>query len=159
MRTLMPGAATLAELEALWRDGGAVCLHESARPKIEAAAALVRRAAEGEDAVYGVNTGFGSLASVKIAPEDTATLQRNLILSHCCGVGEALDVATTRLMMVLKLLSLGRGASGVRLGRCRDDRGHAGARRHAGCARPGLGRRFRRSGAARPHDCRHDRRG
>ena len=114
MRTLMPGAVTLAELEALWRDGGPVCLHESARPKIEAAAALVWRAAEGEDAVYGVNTGFGKLASVKIAPEDTTTLQRNLILSHCCGVGEALDVATTRLMMVLKLLSLGRGASGVR---------------------------------------------
>jgi histidine ammonia-lyase len=74
----------------------------------------VRQAAEGGDAVYGVNTGFGKLASVKIAPEDTATLQRNLILSHSCGVGEPLDVATTRLMMALKLLSLGRGASGVR---------------------------------------------
>jgi len=61
-----------------------------------------------------VNTGFGKLASVKIAPGDTATLQRNLILSHCCGVGEPLEPATTRLMMALKLLSLGRGASGVR---------------------------------------------
>ena len=47
--------------------------------------------AEGEAAVYGVNTGFGKLASVKIAAKDTARLQRNLILSHCCGVGDALD--------------------------------------------------------------------
>jgi histidine ammonia-lyase len=62
-----------------------------------------------------VNTGFGKLASVKIAAEDTATLQRNLILSHCCGVGEAIPEDHARLMMALKLLSLGRGASGVRM--------------------------------------------
>ena len=62
----------------------------------------------------GVNTGFGKLASVKIAPQDTATLQRNLILSHCCGVGEEMEPATVRLVMTLKLLSLARGASGVR---------------------------------------------
>ncbi|MDP2732320.1 MAG: histidine ammonia-lyase, partial [Hoeflea sp.] len=61
----------------------------------------------------GVNTGFGKLASVRIKPGDTAQLQRNLILSHCCGVGEPLDVPTTRLMMALKLLSAGRGASGI----------------------------------------------
>ncbi len=112
--TLIPGAATLAQLETLWRGGGTVRLDPAARSAVEAAAALVARAAAGADAVYGVNTGFGKLASVRIAPGDTETLQRNLILSHCCGVGEALDVATTRLMMALKLLSLGRGASGVR---------------------------------------------
>lgn len=112
--TLTPGAATLDQLETLWRQGLAARLDPAARPAIEAAAALVARAASGTDAVYGVNTGFGKLASVKIASKDTATLQRNLILSHCCGVGEPLDTATTRLMMVLKLLSLGRGASGVR---------------------------------------------
>ena len=61
-----------------------------------------------------MNTGFGKLASLKIAPEDTATLQRNLILSHCCGVGGAVPRRMTRLMMTLKLLSFGRGASGVR---------------------------------------------
>ncbi|MBV1896324.1 MAG: histidine ammonia-lyase, partial [Rhodobacteraceae bacterium] len=75
---------------------------------------MVAQAAAGGEAVYGVNTGFGKLASQKIAPEDTAKLQENLILSHCCGVGDALSVPLTRLMMVLKLLSLGRGASGVR---------------------------------------------
>ncbi|MCB1384865.1 MAG: histidine ammonia-lyase [Nitratireductor sp.] len=110
---LTPGKVDLATLETLWRSGEPVRLHESARPAIEAAAELVRQAAEGETAVYGVNTGFGKLASVKIAARDTATLQRNLILSHCCGVGDALDAATTRLMMALKLLSVGRGASGV----------------------------------------------
>lgn len=111
---LIPGATTLEQLETLWRSHGAPRLDPAARTGVEAAAAQVARAAAGSEAVYGVNTGFGKLASVKIAAEDTATLQRNLILSHCCGVGEALDEATTRLMMALKLLSLGRGASGVR---------------------------------------------
>jgi len=112
--TLIPASVKLAELERIWRDQVAVKLDPSARDDVEAANAMVRKAADGSDAVYGVNTGFGKLASVKIAPEDTETLQRNLILSHCCGVGEPLDIATTRLMMALKLLSLGRGASGVR---------------------------------------------
>ncbi|MFU8881673.1 MAG: histidine ammonia-lyase [Rhodobacterales bacterium] len=114
MLILTPGAATLAQLETLWRDGIPARLAPSARAAVDAAAQKVRDAAEGEAAIYGVNTGFGKLASVKIAPKDIATLQRNLILSHCCGVGEALDIAATRLMMALKLLSLGRGASGVR---------------------------------------------
>lgn len=111
---LTPGKTTLAELERIWREGLAVKLADSARPGIKDSAARIRAAAEGQDAVYGVNTGFGKLASIKIAPEDTATLQRNLILSHCCGVGEAVAPETVRLIMALKLLSLGRGASGVR---------------------------------------------
>ena len=110
---LTPGSATLDQLHDIWTGGRAGALDPSSHAGIIAAAALVARAAEGGDAVYGVNTGFGKLASVKIAPRDVATLQRNLILSHCCGVGDALDEATTRLMMALKLLSLGRGASGV----------------------------------------------
>lgn len=114
MLILKPGATALADLEAVWRNQTAARLDPAARPDVEASAAMVRAAAEGESAVYGVNTGFGKLASVKIAVGDTAALQRNLVLSHCCGVGEALDAATTRLMIVLKLLSLGRGASGVR---------------------------------------------
>ncbi len=113
MIVLMPGAATLGQLETMWRTGESVRLSETARPAIDRAAAIVAAAAAGETAVYGVNTGFGKLASIKIKPEDTETLQRNLVLSHCCGVGDALDVPTTRLMMGLKLLSLGRGASGV----------------------------------------------
>lgn len=111
---LTPGATTLATLETLWRNQGKAALDPAARPAVDAAAQIVRDAARGGAPVYGVNTGFGKLASVRIAPDDTETLQRNLILSHCCGVGEPLDPATTRLMMALKLLSLGRGASGVR---------------------------------------------
>ncbi|MFK7894040.1 MAG: histidine ammonia-lyase [Granulosicoccus sp.] len=112
---LMPGSTSLAQLESLWREQSNVSLDPSQRSAMQAAVDLVARAAAGDTPVYGINTGFGKLASMKIAAADTATLQRNLILSHCCGVGESLDVPTTRLMMVLKLLSVGRGASGVAL--------------------------------------------
>ncbi len=110
---LVPGETTLAMLEQAWR-GNSATLDPAARNAVDIAAERVRDAAQGNAPVYGVNTGFGKLSSVRIAPEDTETLQRNLILSHCCGVGEPLEADTTRLMMVLKLLSLGRGASGVR---------------------------------------------
>ncbi|MGI3211800.1 histidine ammonia-lyase [Roseovarius tibetensis] len=115
---LTPGTTTLDMLEAIWRGDGPVTLAPSARAGIDASAAIVAKAAQGDMPVYGVNTGFGKLASVRIAPEDTETLQRNLILSHCCGVGEPLEPATVRLMLALKLLSLGRGASGVRWDIC-----------------------------------------
>ena len=111
---LTPGDVDLTTLETIWRTEGAIELDRGAKADVERAAALVGKAAAGTEAVYGVNTGFGKLASRKIAPADTETLQRNLILSHCCGVGEALSAPLTRLMMVLKLMSLGRGASGVR---------------------------------------------
>lgn len=111
---LQPGDVNLNDLERIYRDSLAVRVDRRAEEAINLAAERVAAAAQGNEAVYGVNTGFGKLASVKIAAGDTETLQRNLILSHCCGVGEPLDKTTTRLMMVLKLLSLGRGASGVR---------------------------------------------
>ncbi len=114
MIEMIPGTVTLATLEQIWRNGTPARLAASARAGVEAAAAMVAEAAAGEVPVYGINTGFGKLASTKIASEDTATLQRNLILSHSCGVGEPLAEDKVRLMMVLKLLSLGRGASGVR---------------------------------------------
>lgn len=115
MITLTPGKVTLAELECIYRDESSARLDPTCYEAIDAASACIEIAAQGEAAVYGVNTGFGKLASVKIAPDDTAQLQRNLILSHCCGVGAPIPRAHARLMMVLKLLSLGRGASGVRL--------------------------------------------
>jgi histidine ammonia-lyase len=113
--TLTPGFATLADLARVYWDGLSVRLDPACRPAMEAAHAKIAAAAAGDIAVYGVNTGFGKLASVKIAAKDTAALQRNLILSHCCGVGAPISRRHTRLMMALKLLSLGRGASGVRL--------------------------------------------
>ncbi|MEM7073918.1 MAG: histidine ammonia-lyase [Pseudomonadota bacterium] len=111
---LRPGETGLEVLETVWRGSGPACLAPQARAAVEASALRVAAAAHGDAPVYGVNTGFGKLATVRIAPADTETLQRNLILSHCCGVGDALDGPTVRLMMALKLLSLGRGASGVR---------------------------------------------
>ena len=111
---LIPGQTSLAQLERLFRTGAAAELHPNARQGVDAAAARIAAAAAGNAAVYGVNTGFGKLASLKIARQDTATLQKNLILSHCCGVGDPMPRDVTRLMMALKLLSLGRGASGVR---------------------------------------------
>ncbi|MEE4235224.1 MAG: histidine ammonia-lyase [Anderseniella sp.] len=112
--TLTPGKTTLDQLRQVYRAGLSAHLDDAARPAVERAAEQVAAAARGGEPVYGVNTGFGKLASVKIRPEDTATLQRNLILSHCAGVGEPMPAHITRLMMSLKLLSLGRGASGVR---------------------------------------------
>ena len=111
---LIPGQTTLAQLERLYRTEAPAELHPSARKGVESAAAQIAAAAAGDTAVYGVNTGFGKLASLKIARQDTAKLQKNLILSHCCGVGDPMPRDITRLMMALKLLSLGRGASGVR---------------------------------------------
>jgi histidine ammonia-lyase len=81
-------------------------------------------------AVYGVNTGFGKLAASRSPRKIRKRLQKNLILSHCCGVGEPMPEDVARLMMVLKLLSLGRGASGVRPRGRRPDRGDAASGRH-----------------------------
>ena len=112
--TLTPGAATLDQLAQVFFEETAVLLDPVCRPSVEAAAARIAQAAAGDEPVYGVNTGFGKLASIKVAASDTAALQRNLILSHCCGVGAPVSRTMARLIMVLKLLSLGRGASGVR---------------------------------------------
>ena len=111
---LQPGSVSLAELETIYRGEGAVTVDPSFLPGIDRAAARIAEIAAGDAAVYGINTGFGKLASVRIAPADVATLQRNLILSHCCGVGQPLAAPIVRLIMALKLISLGRGASGVR---------------------------------------------
>ncbi len=113
--TLMPGTVTLDQLARIYWDEAAVQLDPACHPAILRAQAAIAAAVAGTEAVYGVNTGFGKLASVKIASKDTATLQRNLILSHCCGVGAPISRRHARLLMALKLLSLGRGASGVRL--------------------------------------------
>ena len=111
--TLSPGTITLPALEALYRESPPVLLDRACRADMARAEAVVARAARGDEAVYGVNTGFGKLASTRISPEQTVQLQRNLILSHNAGVGPDLPERIVRLTMTLKLLSLGRGASGV----------------------------------------------
>jgi histidine ammonia-lyase len=112
--TLTPGRVTLID----WRtvaDGAAALLDSAAIPDIETSALAVEAIVARGEPAYGVNTGFGKLAGVRIAPDDLTTLQRNIVLSHAAGVGEPMRPATVRLMMALKLASLGRGFSGVRL--------------------------------------------
>jgi histidine ammonia-lyase len=111
---LRPGELTLDELQALHAGLQPLMLDPQALPGIRASAAVVQAAAAGDAPVYGVNTGFGKLASTRISSEDLATLQWNLIRSHSVGVGEPLAPAVVRLMLALKAASLGRGHSGVR---------------------------------------------
>ena len=113
MITLTPGAVTLNTLRQLWA-GAPARLAQSAIADIDTAAASIERIVAGGATVYGVNTGFGLLAQTRIPAGRLADLQRNLILSHSCGLGEPLPRATVRLMIVLKLIGLGRGHSGVR---------------------------------------------
>ncbi len=112
--TLTPGRVGLDALEEIYRHGTVAVLDPSCEAGIRKAADRIAEIAAGGEAVYGVNTGFGKLASIRIGRQDVTTLQRNLILSHSCGVGAALPENIVRLMMSLKLISLGRGASGVR---------------------------------------------
>lgn len=108
-----PGAATLPQLRALMQ-GAPAELAPGWRAVTQASAdALARRLQTGE-ALYGVNTGFGKLASTRIAPDQLAKLQLNLLRSHAAGTGAFLPAPVVRLILALKAMSLARGASGVR---------------------------------------------
>ena len=113
--TLLPGHTTLAPLERVYRAGVPARVHSDCRRAIMDSATRLRRGAATDRAIYGVNTGFGKLAGIRIPAGEIESLQRNLVRSHCVGLGERLLDAHVRLMMTLKLLGLGRGASGVRL--------------------------------------------
>lgn len=110
---LQPGNVSLAEWRAIYR-GAVPVLDANAHPAIAASAAAVERILARHEPVYGINTGFGKLASVKIGDADLETLQRNIVLSHAAGVGDPMPRNVARLMMALKLASLSQGASGVR---------------------------------------------
>ncbi|CAD5376221.1 Histidine ammonia-lyase [Pseudomonas sp. OF001] len=111
---LVPGQLTLADLRAAYQQPLRVTLDSGCHAAIDASVACVESIiAEGRTA-YGINTGFGLLASTRIAPADLEKLQRSLVLSHAAGVGEPLDDAMVRLIMLLKVNSLARGFSGIR---------------------------------------------
>lgn len=110
---LAPGNVPLAVWRAVYFGDG-VEIDPAARGPVDAAAAAIAAIIGKGDPVYGVNTGFGKLASVRIDAADLKTLQRNIVLSHAAGVGEPLPVPVVRLIMALKLSSLAQGASGVR---------------------------------------------
>jgi len=111
--TLRVGETTIADWRAIYRGAPARLDPDSSAAVRESAEAVARIVAKGEP-VYGINTGFGKLASVRIEDSDLAALQRNIVLSHAAGVGPATPSHVTRLMMALKLASLGHGASGVK---------------------------------------------
>ena len=104
--------ATLADLAA---DGARIELDRGVRARVKKCRAVVDRAVKGGATMYGINTGFGRLAGVRVAADQLAQLQRNLLLSHATGVGEALDVGTSRLAFALRIHNLALGNSGVRV--------------------------------------------
>jgi histidine ammonia-lyase len=111
---LQPGHLSLAQLRSIFFEQLPIALDPSCHADIEASARTVSQILEGDRTVYGINTGFGLLACTSVPHESLATLQRNLILSHCTGTGPLLDDASVGLIMALKVTSLARGFSGVR---------------------------------------------
>jgi histidine ammonia-lyase len=113
--TLVPGELGLAQLRRLCAtERPQARVDPACRAGIRASAQLVQRAADGDAPVYGVNTGFGKLATKRIAKDDLALLQLKLLRSHAVGVGEPLSERVVRLILLLKAASLARGYSGVR---------------------------------------------
>ncbi len=111
---ISPGKLTLDQLQIIHAGDVHLSLPASCGVAILASRAMVQRAADGDAPIYGVNTGFGKLANQRISKDELATLQLNLIRSHCVGVGDPLQPDIVRLMMALKAASLARGYSGVR---------------------------------------------
>ena len=113
--TLTPGHLSFIQLREIWQQPVKLSLDAGAIDAINASVACVNNIVDEGRTAYGINTGFGLLAQTRIATEDLQNLQRSLVLSHAAGVGEALDDAMVRLIMVLKINSLARGFSGIRL--------------------------------------------
>jgi len=112
MIILNAGAVDLAQWRTIY-EGGTLMLNGDSLQRVEAAAASVARILTRHEPVYGINTGFGKLAGIRIDDDDLKMLQRNIVLSHAAGIGEPMPVPVARLMMALKLASLAQGASGV----------------------------------------------
>lgn len=111
---LIPGQLSLAQLRDIYQRPVTLRLDDSASAPIEASVACVEHILAENRTTYGINTGFGLLASTKIASQDLENLQRSLVLSHAAGVGEPISDDLVRLIMVLKVNSLSRGFSGIR---------------------------------------------
>jgi histidine ammonia-lyase len=109
------GSLTIADVVRVAQGGRTVSLAPGAVPRIEQTRAYVERLLAEHAVVYGVTTGFGKFAEVRVAGEDAVALQRNLVFSHCCGVGEPLSPEETRAMMLLRANVLAKGYSGARL--------------------------------------------
>ena len=111
---MKPGELSFADLKLAYDGPLRVAFHPDVYDGIDAAADFIARTMAEGKTVYGVNTGFGLLASERIENDDLHKLQRNLVLSHAVGVGPGLDDQTVRLILLMKMASLARGFSGVR---------------------------------------------
>jgi histidine ammonia-lyase len=105
----------LAELRLAWRNPLTVELGTQAQQRVAESNEMIGDVLASGDQVYGVNTGFGQLAQVRIGDDDLAALQENLVRSHAVGVGKDLDDNIVRLVMLMKIIALAEGFSGVRL--------------------------------------------
>jgi histidine ammonia-lyase len=105
----------LAELRTVWQGPVKVAIGGDARRRISESNELIDEVVAGGEQVYGVNTGFGQLAQVRIENDELAQLQENLVRSHSVGVGEDLDDDIVRLIMLMKVIALAEGFSGVRV--------------------------------------------
>ncbi len=112
---LQPGQLTLSQLRQFDRASVQLSLSASSRERIDQAAQTVADVLAAGRVVYGINTGFGLLANTRIKPEELTELQRKIVLSHAAGIGRFMSDEVVRLMLVLKINSLARGFSGVRL--------------------------------------------
>jgi histidine ammonia-lyase len=106
---------SLADLREAWLSPTTVGLGDDARRRIAESNELIADVVAGGEQVYGINTGFGQLAQVRISDDELAHLQENLVRSHAVGVGEDLDDNIVRLVMLMKVIALAEGFSGVRL--------------------------------------------
>ncbi|MGD9899440.1 MAG: histidine ammonia-lyase [Calditrichaceae bacterium] len=106
---------TLDDIKFFLKSNPLIAFEESVRKKINESRQIIKDIVGSGKVVYGVNTGFGKFADVKIKKEETAELQRRLVLSHAAGVGNPMPVETVRLMMILKIKNLSQGYSGVRI--------------------------------------------
>ncbi len=113
--TIANQLVTLSDLRAAWRENTTVVLDEDTRRRIAESQEYIDDVVAHGDQVYGVNTGFGQLAQVRISNDELAHLQDNLVRSHAVGVGEDLDDDVVRLIMLMKVVALAEGFSGVRL--------------------------------------------
>ncbi|MER2473283.1 histidine ammonia-lyase [Photorhabdus laumondii] len=113
--TIYPGKLTLDELRQVYLQPVKITLDSQIFPAIERSVECVNAILAENRTAYGINTGFGLLASTRIEEDNLEKLQRSLVVSHAAGVGKALDDNMTRLIMVLKINSLSRGYSGIRL--------------------------------------------
>ncbi len=112
---IKPGELTLANLRKIWISPCRIKLDEACFSRIHASATTVQNVIKNHKVVYGINTGFGLLASTGIEDKDLQLLQKSLVLSHAVGTGDAIDIDTVRLLMILKVSSLAQGYSGIRL--------------------------------------------